>query len=233
MLFRKRKKKITKVEPQEISIPKQISKSKKKPKANKKTAVKKKIKIKKVSKSKKVTIIKYKPGSDEAKLLAAKTPAHYIDISLKVKVIRGKKATISRQWFLKTGFTNEDLIYARNRHPYWKAQKMQNSYERNKEALRKHNYSISKNKKWTEKELIKFLSLMNTNTNIELAKKHKRSLASINSVKRRLAMGTKILELENKKMTAKRQLSIVLTGEKVLRSKLQELIPKKRKSNSP
>ena len=57
-------------------------------------------------------------------LSQSKTPQQFIDRCLHTKVSRGQKGLICIDWLKKTGYTNDDVKYARHRHPYWKAQKL-------------------------------------------------------------------------------------------------------------
>ncbi len=95
----------------------------------------------------------------ELAILAAKDPAAYIDASLKAKLAPAVKARLARRWMEKTGFTREDILYARNRHPYWKQKKMEGSIERTRRRLVEHDYSAGGSLVWNAELVSRFLEL--------------------------------------------------------------------------
>ncbi len=128
-------------------------------------------------------------------LLDAKTPLEYIDRSIKVKLSATEKAAITRLWLEKRkDYTIKDIEYARNRHPYWKAKKTDNSLERTK--LRYQRYSHLANdsyrKKWTEAEIELFLEHNSTKKDFELAEMLSKTIPSIQSYRRKLKLIEKI-----------------------------------------
>jgi len=56
-------------------------------------------------------------------ILESKTPEEYIENSLKSKLRPAEKAKLALAWMDATGYTKEDILYARNRNPYWKRKK--------------------------------------------------------------------------------------------------------------
>jgi hypothetical protein len=95
----------------------------------------------------------------ETGILEAKTPEQYIDRSLKSRLSPAAKARLARRWMEVTGYSKEDILKARNRHPYWKKKKMEGSAERTRRRLDSHDYSGGQSVKWDEKLVAEFLSL--------------------------------------------------------------------------
>jgi hypothetical protein len=95
----------------------------------------------------------------ETTILESKTPADYIDRSLRARLSPAAKAKLARLWMESTGYTKEDILRARNRHPYWKGKKMEGSAERTRKRLAAHNYSAGASVQWDSKLVSEFLDL--------------------------------------------------------------------------
>jgi hypothetical protein len=93
----------------------------------------------------------------ETTILASKTPADYIDRSLKARITPAAKAKLARLWMESTGYTKEDILMARNRHPYWKRKKMEGSADRTRRRLAAHDYSSGVSVQWDSKLVSEFL----------------------------------------------------------------------------
>ena len=87
------------------------------------------------------------------------SPEDYIDRSLKARISPAAKAKLARLWMESTGFAKEDILRARNRHPYWKRKKMEGSAERTKKRLAEHDYSRGASVRWNEALVTEFLEL--------------------------------------------------------------------------
>jgi hypothetical protein len=95
----------------------------------------------------------------EIAILESKTPGDYIDRSLKARISPAAKAKLARQWMESTGYTKEDILLARNRHPYWKRKKMEGSAERTRRRLSEHDYSGGVSVPWDAGLVTEFLGL--------------------------------------------------------------------------
>jgi hypothetical protein len=95
----------------------------------------------------------------ETTILESKTPADYIDRSLKARISPAAKAKLARIWMESSGYTKEDILKARNRHPYWKRKKMEGSADRTRRRLAAHNYSAGQSVQWNSKLVSEFLGL--------------------------------------------------------------------------
>jgi hypothetical protein len=93
----------------------------------------------------------------ETAILESKTPEEYIDRSLKVRLSPAAKAKLARMWMESKGYTKEDILRARNRHPYWKRKKMEGSAERTRRRLAAHDYSEGRAVEWNTKLVGEFL----------------------------------------------------------------------------
>jgi len=98
-------------------------------------------------------------NKSELAILAAKDPTAYIDASLRARIPPAAKARLARQWMEKTGYSREDILRARNRHPYWKKKKMEGSAERTRKRLSAHDYSAGGTVEWNAERVAKFLDL--------------------------------------------------------------------------
>ena len=95
----------------------------------------------------------------ETAILDSKTPEDYIDRSLKARLPPAAKAKLARLWMETTGYTKEDILRARNRHPYWKRKKMEGSAERTRRRLAAHDYSGGASVQWDQALVTEFLGL--------------------------------------------------------------------------
>jgi hypothetical protein len=95
----------------------------------------------------------------ETTILESKSPADYIDRSLKARLPPAAKAKLARLWMESTGYTKEDILRARNRHPYWKRKKMEGSAERTRRRLAAHDYSGGASVNWDTRLVSEFLGL--------------------------------------------------------------------------
>ena len=98
-------------------------------------------------------------NKSESAILEAKTPEEYIDRSLKAKLTPAAKARLARTWMKATGYSKEDILRARNRHPYWKRKKMEGSAERTRRRLSAHDYSGGASVDWNRELVAEFLGL--------------------------------------------------------------------------
>ena len=161
---------------------------------------------------------------EERDLLKAKTPKAYIEKSLQSNIPSGRKAFLTKLWLDQKGFSAEDIKYHRNRHPYWKAKKMEGTAERNAQRVEEHDYSKGKNLEWKDNLIKKFLEL-NKKTKSgkyeykdwELAKKFKCTIPVIQHMRRKCNMAEKIIKKKYGKITGKRLFDMVKLGENTLR----------------
>ncbi len=157
------------------------------------------------------------------KLLIRKTPESYIDFSVKSTLTPAEKRKVTRIWLKKSGFSIEDINYARNRHPHWKKIKMKGSSERTKNRMEKYDFSKGQHKKWGKEELREFLEVNDKLLDYQLAEKFQSSIPSIQGVRRLYNLAIKILELENRKKTKPALLKLMLINEKALRNQYKAL----------
>jgi len=158
------------------------------------------------------------------KLISAKTPEEYIDYSVKSNLSQREKTRATKIWLEQNNYTIQDISYARNRHPYWKAIKQKNHQSRTKKRFEDFNYSSGASKPWTDDLLKKFLEVNDKKTDRELAKEFKRSLPSIQAIRRRVNLANRIFELEGtSKVTKSMILKKIASDEKVLRKKLHAM----------
>ncbi|MHB0897267.1 MAG: hypothetical protein ACYC1A_06935 [Spirochaetales bacterium] len=95
----------------------------------------------------------------EKMILESKTPEEYVERSLRSKLLPAEKAKLARQWMEDSGFTKADILYARNRNPFWKKKKMEGAEDRTRRRLDMHDYSRGKTVQWTSEKLQEFLDL--------------------------------------------------------------------------
>ena len=136
----------------------------------------------------------------ERAILASKTPEEYVDKSVKSNLSPARKAVLSREWLKKSGYTRMDILHARNRHPYWKKKKSENSAERAKRRLSMHDYSTEKVLVWSKDLIGRFLDMSKTDRNgkyekkdHELAAKFKTTIPSIQYMRRKLKLVKKLV----------------------------------------
>jgi hypothetical protein len=168
-------------------------------------------------------------SKNEFTLFNTRTPEEYIDKSLKLKIPSGRKAYITKLWMDKKGYTVEDIQHARNRHPYWKAKKMEGSAERNEERRKANDYSKNGAVNWNDKQIKKFISMNKKDKkgryihkDISLAKHFRVSIPSIQHYRRKYNMAIRILEYEKKRPTNNGIFNYVVKSEEILRNILRE-----------
>jgi hypothetical protein len=161
----------------------------------------------------------------EKELLQSRNPNEYIDRSVKSRLASGRKAMITRIWMDKKGYTIDDIKFARNRHPYWKKKKMDGTAERNQQRFENHDYSKGVSLVWNDKLIDEFISLnakdksgVYLKKDWELAKKFKCTIASIQHMRRKSNMASRIIEREGGKGTQKKMRDLISMSESVLRA---------------
>jgi hypothetical protein len=159
-----------------------------------------------------------------SELLSKKTPVEYIDYCVTSGLKSYEKAKITPIWLKITGFKIEDIQYARNRHPYWKEKKMKNSKERNKTRIETYNYSDGLVHKWPTDELREFLAMTNDYTDKEMAEHFRRTIPSIQYIRRRISLAYRIFKQRGiQKIHKESLLKKILKDEKDLRKEAKEL----------
>ncbi|MCX7023465.1 MAG: hypothetical protein NT080_02460 [Spirochaetes bacterium] len=136
----------------------------------------------------------------EQTILSSRTPEEYVDNSVKSRLSPVRKAALAREWMKKTGFARTDILHARNRHPYWKKKKMENSAERARKRLLQHDYSTGKPVLWNDELVGNFLDMSRTiedgkyeHKDHELAEHFKTTIPSIQYMRRKLRLVRSIL----------------------------------------
>jgi hypothetical protein len=130
----------------------------------------------------------------ETTILESKNPADYIDRSLKARLTPAAKAKLARLWMESTGYSKEDILRARNRHPYWKRKKMEGSAERTRKRLAAHDYSGGASVQWDSDLVTEFLGLNQRNhegryeqKDWQLAERFSATIPSIQYMRRKLS----------------------------------------------
>jgi hypothetical protein len=156
----------------------------------------------------------------ETAILESKTPADYIDRSLKARISPAAKAKLARLWMESTGYTKEDILKARNRHPYWKRKKMEGSAERTRRRLAAHDYSSGSSVQWDSKLVSEFLSLNKHSSDgryewkdWQLAEHFGATIPSIQYMRRKLS---KVEELLGNRASQGKVVEYLLRAESVL-----------------
>jgi hypothetical protein len=156
----------------------------------------------------------------ETSILESKTPEEYIDRSLKARLAPAAKARLARLWMESTGYTKEDILRARNRHPYWKRKKMEGSAERTRRRLAAHDYSGGGTVEWNPTLVGQFLSLNGKDASgryqrkdWELAERFGATIPSIQYMRRKLR---KVHELLGAKAPPAKVVDYLLRAESVL-----------------
>lgn len=162
---------------------------------------------------------------EKQKLLSAKTPEQYIDLSHKSKIKRARKSAITREWLQKSGYTIKDIQYARNRHPHWKKLKANGSYERTSRRIEKHNYSEGAIKIYWDKDLLSQFYDLNKKgyRDYELAQEFKTTLPAVNHIRRKLNFANTIIELEKGKPNKAKVIKLALNSEPVLKQMIKDM----------
>ncbi|MBN1241720.1 MAG: hypothetical protein JXA15_03310 [Spirochaetales bacterium] len=93
------------------------------------------------------------------RIAASKSPEEYIENSLDSGLPPRLKARAARIWMERTGCSSEDIVHARNRHPYWKAQKSKNAAERARRRMDANDFAGGKPSGWDSERLARFLEL--------------------------------------------------------------------------
>lgn len=160
------------------------------------------------------------------KLLTAKTPEEYVDLTFKSGLTQKEKIMATRLWLENRDYTRADITHARNRHPHWKSEKLKDHLERTKKRFEEYNYSTSKIRSWTKELLTDFVEKNDSLTDKELAKTFKRSIPGIQAIRRRINIAKRIIEAEGKSRPTKAGiLKLITSDEKVLRRTLEEIKP--------
>ncbi|EMN10918.1 LB099 family protein [Leptospira interrogans] len=161
---------------------------------------------------------------EKRKLLSASTPEQYIELSIKSKLTGPKKSSITSEWLTSTGYTIDDIKYARNRHPFWRKKRNQGSYERNSKRLEQHNYYRSDQKiVWDKTKLAKFFDLNSKGlTDHELAKNFRTSIPAVNHIRRKFRFASELLRLDKQKPAKDGILKLCTHSESVLKRLIRE-----------
>mgnify|MGYP001355686672 CR=1 FL=1 len=137
----------------------------------------------------------------EQYLLESATPAEYIERSIRAGIPRGVKASITHEWLKRTGYSIEDVVKARHRHPYWKKKKLEGNAKRNMDRIHAYNFSSGGHTGWDDGLIKKFLLMSKKlpdgsyNTpDYELAKHFGTTIPSIQYMRRKLNLVEKVLE---------------------------------------
>ncbi|MDP3179447.1 MAG: hypothetical protein Q8M76_16170 [Spirochaetaceae bacterium] len=156
----------------------------------------------------------------ETSILESKTPEDYIDRSLKARISPAAKAKLARQWMESTGYTKEDILRARNRHPYWKQKKMEGSAERTRRRLSAHDYSGGGSVSWNESLVSEFLGMNDKGPDgryklkdWQLAEHFGATIPSIQYMRRKLS---KVSQLLGPRVSGPKLIEYLLRAESVL-----------------
>jgi hypothetical protein len=156
----------------------------------------------------------------ETAILESKTPEEYIDRSLRARISPAAKAKLARHWMESTGYTKEDILRARNRHPYWKRKKMEGSAERTRKRLAAHDYSEGSSVQWDAALVADFLGLNQRgpdgryeNKDWQLAERFGATIPSIQYMRRKLS---KVEELLGARASHGKVVEYLLRAESVL-----------------
>jgi DNA-binding protein HU-beta len=95
----------------------------------------------------------------EIAVMAARTPDEYVDESVRSRLPPRAKARLAKVWMRKTGYSVDDIVHARNRHPYWKQKKQENAADRARSRLARHSYSGGGEVEWTAESIGEFLDM--------------------------------------------------------------------------
>ena len=155
-------------------------------------------------------------------LLNCKTPAEYIDKCIKSSLSRYEKAIVTVEWKKRTGYTIDDIKYARHRHPYWKKKKHKGAKERNMKRYAEYDFSDPEYVvDWTNDLLEEFVYMnkkengVYINKDRELAEHFETTIPSIQYIRRKFNKALKVLKEENIKPTEKRVLKLMLQDKRV------------------
>ena len=169
---------------------------------------------------------------DEKKVMAAETPEEYVDRMIDVTLSQGEKQRLSRVWQKRTGYSAADIAHARNRHPYWRKRKAEGNLERTKRRLKAydvqrpyHPFSLA------DEDLLNTFLTMNKrsrdgryqNKDYEIARKLNIKLTSVQCLRRKYNLITRIVAMKNIKPSAANYRRYMKFGEKRLRDLSREL----------
>jgi hypothetical protein len=98
-------------------------------------------------------------SKSEIVVMAARTPDEYVDESVRSRLPPRAKARLAKEWMRKTGYSVDDIVHARNRHPYWKQKKQENAADRARSRLARHSYSGGGEVDWTPESIGEFLDM--------------------------------------------------------------------------
>jgi hypothetical protein len=156
----------------------------------------------------------------ESAILESKTPEDYIDRSLKARLTPAAKAKLARRWMEATGYSKEDILRARNRHPYWKRKKMEGSADRTRKRLAAHDYSGGAQVQWDAALVGQFLGLNRKGTDgryehkdWQLAERFGATIPSIQYMRRKLS---KVESLLGPRASSSKVVQYLLRAESVL-----------------
>lgn len=159
-------------------------------------------------------------NKSESAILGSKSPEEYIDRSLKAKLSPAAKARLARMWMESTGYSKEDILRARNRHPYWKKKKMEGSAERTRRRLAAHDYSRGSSVDWSKALVTQFLGLNKKDSSgryelkdWQLAERFGATIPSIQYMRRKLR---KVLQLLGPRAPSAKVVEYLLRAESVL-----------------
>jgi len=163
-----------------------------------------------------------KQATQKAKLrntLNVSTIPEYINKILSLNISLPEKRKISKNFKKITGVTSTQIVHARNRHPYYK--KLKNKNHNMRQTQRNKKTKQEKKRTWKKSELYEFLKLNGTLTDLQLAIHFKKSIPAINSIRRRINLGKKIMRLQKEPIWKKHE--YILISELNLREKLKNL----------
>ena len=176
-----------------------------------------------------IKIMKY---YSKKQILNSKTPAIYIDRCVNSTCMA--KGCIAKEWMKRTGYTIEDIKYARHRHPYWKKMKNKNYSTRNKIRWLKYNYvKDHKRYKWNIENIEFFILVDGMNKQLrdcyeykdkKLAKMLQTTIPSIQYLRRKRNLVEAILKKQGKRLTFKRIIDLIIRDELYLRNYLKGII---------
>lgn len=136
----------------------------------------------------------------EEDILKAKTPSEYIERCLYSNVRSGEKAIISKVWQDRTGYTVEDIKYARNRHPYWKGRKLEGNTDRNRIRFKKYHFKDTPKCIWPLSKIKEFLKLNKKKDGVyvykdkDIARMMESTLASVQAWRRKVNLINKLFD---------------------------------------
>jgi hypothetical protein len=136
----------------------------------------------------------------ENAILGARTPEAYIEASLASKLSPQEKVRLARVWMRSSGYSADDILKARNRHPFWKAKKAEGAAERTKKRQAEHDYSNGVELVWTASLIGEFIGMNGKdetgryqNKDWQMAKRFRTTIPSIQYMRRRLALAKRSL----------------------------------------